>query len=78
MGAKPLVIEEIFPLSASIEETETLIRRSRTITDGWVSFYWGRTIEQSEQQGDLGGALTAAWLRRFRTLATEPDGGARR
>jgi hypothetical protein len=66
---KPLVIEEIFPLGASVEETGAFIDRSRALADGWISFYWGRTIEENERQGDLPGALIAQWLRYFRAHA---------
>lgn len=66
---KPLVIEEIFPLGASLEETAEFIDRSRPIVDGWVSFYWGRTIEECEEVGDMPHAITAAWLKKFRELA---------
>jgi hypothetical protein len=66
---KPLVIEEMFPLHCSIEEMETFIERSSDITDGWISFYWGATIEENEQQGDLKGAIVAQWLRRFEALS---------
>ncbi len=69
---KPLVIEEIFPLSANYEETEAFIARSRTHVDGWVSFYWGSTIEENQQSGELKGALVAGWLERFQQLATQP------
>ena len=30
------------------------------------SFYWGKTIEESEQAGDMTGAIVAAWLKVFR------------
>ena len=66
---KPLVVEEIFPLSAGLEETEAFIERSRPFVDGWVGFYWGKTIEECEAAGDLPHAVTAAWLKRFRDLA---------
>lgn len=66
---KPLVIEEIFPLSCSIEELGDFIEDSRKIADGWVSFYWGETIQENEQKDDFAGALTAAWLRFFRDHA---------
>jgi hypothetical protein len=66
---KPLVVEEIFPLSCSVEEAGAFINRSRTHADGWISFYWGRTIAENERQGDLQGALVAAWLRYFRDHA---------
>ena len=65
---KPLVIEEIFPLGAGIEQTEAFIDRSAEHVDGWVSFYWGKTIEENEQTGDAAGKLTAAWLKRFAAL----------
>lgn len=66
---KPLVIEEIFPLGASLEETEAFIERSRPFVDGWVSFYWGKTVEECEKSADMAGAITAAWLKRFRAMA---------
>ena len=73
---KPLVIEEIFPLSASFEETETFIERSKAHVDGWISFYWGKTIEDSKKAGDLKSAIVADWLRRFRSLSPyTPDAG---
>ena len=71
---KPLVMEEIFPLGASLEETETFIDRSRSHVDGWVSFYWGKTIEECEKAGDMSHAITAAWLKRFRALAPAARG----
>lgn len=66
---KPLVIEEIFPLSSSIEEVDAFIEGSREHADGWISFYWGKSIEESEKQGDIPGAMIAAWLRYFSTHA---------
>lgn len=75
---KPLVIEEIFPLGASHEETETFIERSRTDVDGWISFYWGKTIEEYEKAGDLKSALVSGWLRRFRALSPYPSSGGKK
>jgi hypothetical protein len=66
---KPLVIEEIFPLSASLEETEAFIERSKEHVDGWISFYWGKTIGEYDKAGDFKGALVSGWLRRFRALS---------
>jgi Cellulase (glycosyl hydrolase family 5) len=63
---KPLVIEEIFPLGCSLEEAAAFITGSKQHADGWISFYWGQTIEQNEQKNDLTGALIANWLRYFR------------
>ena len=66
---KPLVVEEIFPLGCSVEEAGAFIAGSRDFCDGWVSFYWGTTIEENEKAGDLKGALVAEWLRYFRAEA---------
>ena len=66
---KPLLIEEIFPLSAGLEETSTFIARSRAQVDGWISFYWGKRIDEYEKAGGLNGAVVGGWLRRFRSLS---------
>jgi hypothetical protein len=71
---KPLVVEEFFPLSASIEQTEAFLEKSTAYVDGWISFYWGKTIEQYEQAGDPKGALVGGWLRRFRALSPNATG----
>ncbi|MFO0867091.1 MAG: ThuA domain-containing protein [Gemmataceae bacterium] len=68
---KPLVVEEIFPLGCSIEEAGEFIERSREFCDGWVSFYWGKTIEENDKAGDIKGALMGQWLRYFRSKAPE-------
>lgn len=66
---KPLVVEEIFPLKCGIEEAGDFIDRSRKFADGWISFYWGKTIAENEQAGDLKGTIIAKWLRYFRAQA---------
>lgn len=68
---KPLVIEEIFPLSASLEETDAFIEASRPFVDGWISFYWGTTIDEYKQQGDMKGAIVGAWLEYFERKGAE-------
>lgn len=74
---KPLVVEEMFPLACSIEELDQFIEGSRPFCDGWISFYWGRTIEEYEQDGDLKGAILAAWLKYFRDHAPGADTGSK-
>jgi hypothetical protein len=68
---KPLVIEEMFPLNCSQEELTEFIRESEARVDGWISFYWGRTIEELEsaQEASIAEAVSARWLRCFRELA---------
>jgi hypothetical protein len=63
---KPLVVEEIFPLAAGIDGTTAFMDGGEEIVDGWISFYWGKTIEECDQAGDLKGAIVAAWLKAFR------------
>lgn len=43
---KPVVVEEMYPLKCSIEEMNAFIDSSRTLVDGYISFYWGKTIEE--------------------------------
>ena len=53
---KPLVIEETFPLECSIEEMARVHRAAqRQPADGWISFYWGQTIEENKKAGDIRG-----------------------
>lgn len=72
---KPLVIEEIFPLSCDIETTEDFIRGSRMDADGWMSFFWGTTPEGYEKKpGEANAALIGSWLRHFCALRGEMPG----
>lgn len=66
---KPLVIEEVFPLSAGLEETGAFIIRPRAHVYGCISFYWGKTIEEYEKAGDLNRAVVGGWLQRFRSMS---------
>jgi Cellulase (glycosyl hydrolase family 5) len=75
---KPLVVEEFFPLSASLEETEAFMNQAKPLVDGWISFYWGKTIEENEKKGDMSGALVAGWLKRFRALSPYTPGAGKR
>ena len=56
----------MFPLACSGEELLQFVDRSKSHADGWISFYWGQSIEECEARDDIGGALTAAWLKQFR------------
>lgn len=66
---KPLVVEEIFPLECSAEELLEFMDRSKPYVDGWVSFYWGETIEECQARGDLAGAISATWFEKFKAHA---------
>jgi hypothetical protein len=60
-------VEEMFPLSCSIEELDVFIDGSRNIADGWISFYWGKSIEDyAHSNPDIAGAIIKGWLEHFR------------
>ncbi len=64
---RPLVIEEMFPLKCSADELIQFVDGSKSIADGWISFYWGETAEQlrSRPVKTIGNAITAQWIERF-------------
>ena len=63
---KPVVIEETFPLKCDRDEMETFLRRSKGIADGWISFYWGKTLEEMTPPETIPDAMMQGWLLRFR------------
>lgn len=65
---KPVVVEEMFPLSCSAGELEDFIRRSRPAASGWIGFYWGQTAESLRQEKTIPAALTLGWLEVFGKL----------
>ncbi len=75
---KPLVVEEMFALSCGIEELDAFIDGSRKIADGWIGFYWGKTVDQyAARDGDLAAAITKNWLTYFRAKTPEILGSSK-
>ena len=69
---KPLVVEEMFPLNCGVEDLDRFVDGSRDIADGWIGFYWGKTIEEYESKKvDLPGAIVRDWLKYFRAKGPE-------
>lgn len=68
---KPLVVEEIFPLKCGIEELDAFIEGSQPLADGWIGFYWGKTIDEYDEADGLAGAITKQWLAYFRDKTAE-------
>jgi len=62
---KPIVVEEMFPLKCSIPELQQWIDESSDVCDGWISFYWGRTVQQYRSDESLRSAIVAQWLEHF-------------
>ena len=72
---KPLVVEEMFPLHCSIEELAAFIDASRSFADGYIGFYWGKTIEDYNQKSDLPSDLTKSWLKYFADASAQRHPG---
>jgi hypothetical protein len=63
---KPIVIEEMFPLSCSVPELDKFIDGSRKLAAGWIGFYWGKTLEEyAKQKNSTAEGITQAWLKYF-------------
>ena len=43
---KPMLIEETFRSPAASRRWTEFLKKSRTRAEGYISFYWGRTIEE--------------------------------
>lgn len=59
---KPLVVEETFPLACSIDELDQFIEGARPRVDGWISHYFGHSIDEHAAGAQPGGPLTAQFL----------------
>ena len=69
---KPLVIEEVSPLYCGEEEFDIFVDKSRDIVDGYVGFYWGKTIDEYSQPNvGIAGAIMRDWLEYFRAKGPE-------
>jgi hypothetical protein len=64
---KPVLIEEMFPLSCSMESFRRFVAGSRGTASGWIGFYWGKTLEECRASKELKDALVAQWLEYFRS-----------
>ncbi|MEZ6075497.1 MAG: CocE/NonD family hydrolase [Pirellulaceae bacterium] len=45
---KPLVVEETFPLSCTLDDMDRFIEGGKDRVDGWISHYFGYSIEEHE------------------------------
>jgi arabinogalactan endo-1,4-beta-galactosidase len=62
---KPVVVEEMFPLTCSLEELGAFVDQSTKFADGWIGFYWGKTAEQYRKSATIQDAIVAAWIEWF-------------
>jgi hypothetical protein len=61
---KPLIVEEMFPMSCSPDELLEFVHKSSDHADGWISFYWGETAKElrTKEKPTIAEAITAEWL----------------
>ena len=62
---KPVVIEETFPLSCSVESHRKFLEGSRESVSGWIGFYWGRSLAECRASKDMKDAFMLRWLEYF-------------
>jgi hypothetical protein len=67
---KPLVIEETFPMGCSSVELKQFLEASRSIANGWISFYWGETPAELEHSHSIAASILLDWLKRIAELNT--------
>ena len=67
---KPVIIEETFPLKCSSAELADFIQQSRKSATGWISFYWGKPLEELRKSPQIGDAILADWLVQFEKLSS--------
>lgn len=68
-GGKPVVIEEVFSLASSAEDTNRFLDLVAPVSAGEISHYDGRTQAELDAGTDIGSALSGAWLRTFSARA---------
>jgi hypothetical protein len=64
-GGKPILIEEMFPLSCSMESFRRFVAGSRGAASGWIGFYWGKTLAECRASRDMKDAFMVQWLEFF-------------
>ena len=69
--AKPLVVEEIFPLAMAPAPLMTFVRTHCHRVAGWLSFYWGQPPEELARGTTQAEAWTHDWLVRWQLLSRD-------
>ncbi len=67
------MVEETFPLSCPLEELDKFIDGADRRVDGWISHYFGRTIEQHAGGAEPTGEQVAAFLKYWREKGASRD-----
>jgi len=72
---KPLVVEETFPLSCSLEELDEFIEGAKDRVDGWISHYFGNSIEEHATGAKPSGEVTAKFLEYWKDKSAKIQAG---
>ena len=64
---KPIVVEETFPLSCSLDELDKFIDGSGDKVQGWISHYFGHTVAEHRAGAKPAGPLVADFLEYWQT-----------
>ena len=66
---KPVVIEEMFPLSCTTDDLADFVKRSKDVgAAGWIGFYWGKTPAELKPSTQISDQITLSWLELFQKL----------
>lgn len=68
---KPLVVEETFPLSCSLDELDQFMKQTDDRVEGWISHYFGRTIDEHREGAKPVGMPVAEFLEYWQTKAQD-------
>ena len=75
---KPLVVEETFPLSCTIDDLDRFIDGSAGRVEGWISHYFGYTPAEHRAGAKPTGAAVAEfleyWRKKGKAVAGPPGG----
>lgn len=62
---KPVIIEETFPLKCNLDDFDSFMGKSKRFANGWIGFYWGKTIDDYTPPQTIPDAMTLGWLNWF-------------
>ncbi|HTL29679.1 MAG TPA: cellulase family glycosylhydrolase [Tepidisphaeraceae bacterium] len=72
---KPVIIEEMFPITCSADQLLEFMKKSGGHAAGWISFYWGQTPDELKESEAIGDALVRNWLVKFTSARPGSAGG---
>ena len=69
---RPMVVEETFPLSCSLDELAQFMHDGGNIVEGWISHYFGKTPADYTKEKDLRSAVMKQFLEFWQQHAPGP------